>query len=506
MKNMKNIKNIVFYVMIFALCIAGGCESDGSSEDFGSNSIAVTGVYLNTVDITLAPGYSYPLIVSVEPENANQAVTWASTDPTIASVDYTGRVTAIYSGVVNITATTISGGQVAICVVTVDAESGPLSAVAIEPGTIRLQPEENVTLTPLFFPSNANDKLVSWHSSADDVATVLDGVVTAHAIGIAEITVTANDGGFTATSIVLVGDPPTSITLNKTTLVLPISERKEALVVSVAPVNAISNVAWSSNNTAVATVSAAGEVTALSAGVATITAITVDGGIVETCQVTVIPLEMVYVQGGSFIMGSDVGSSDERPLHQVTLGSFCIGKYPVTQELWETVMRHNPSHFRKGSNFPVETVSWNDAQTFITELNNITGLNFRLPTEAEWEFAARGGVQSQGYVFSGGASIDEVGWFFNSSSSLSTHPVGTKAPNELGIYDMSGNVSEWCSDWYGSYTASAKNNPTGPAQGSHRILRGGGWAVAANQCRVSHRAFDRPFASANWYGLRLALP
>ena len=220
---------------------------------------------------------------------------------------------------------------------------------------------------------------------------------------------------------------------------------------------------------------------------------------------------MIKVKGGTFKMGSDdsESDSDERPIHSVTLDDYYIGKTEVTQGLWEAVMGTNPSYF-KGSNKPVECVSWDDCQEFIAKLNDLTGLEFRLPTEAEWEYAARGGNKSQGYKYAGSNTIDEVAWYSDnaedvgeSSRDYGTHPVGTKAPNELGLYDMSGNVWEWCSDWRGKYSSSAQSNPTGPKSGSNRVERGAGWDNDARRCRVTYRGYYSPDASSNHLGFRL---
>ena len=218
--------------------------------------------------------------------------------------------------------------------------------------------------------------------------------------------------------------------------------------------------------------------------------------------------EMVRVEGGTFTMGATAeqgsdASEDEKPTHQVTLPSYYIGKTEVTQALWQAVMGSNPSNF-KGSNLPVEEVSWEDCQTFIRKLNALTGKNFRLPTEAEWEFAARGGNNSRGYKYSGSNTLSNVAWYDDNSSDK-THPVATKAPNELGIYDMSGNVWEWCSDWYGSYSTSSQYNPTGPNSGSDRVNRGGCWDSYAWSCRVSLRNYVNPAYRGYDLGLRLAL-
>ena len=216
---------------------------------------------------------------------------------------------------------------------------------------------------------------------------------------------------------------------------------------------------------------------------------------------------MVRVEGGMFMMGatSEQGSeaeSDEKPAHQVTLSSFSIGKYEVTQEEWEAVMGSNPSSF-KGMKLPVEQVSWNDCQDFIRKLNQLTGKHFRLPTEAEWEYAARGGSKSRGYKYAGGNDLGNVAWYWDNSGSK-THEVGQKQPNELGLYDMSGNVWEWCQDWYGSYSSTSQTNPTGSSSGSSRVRRGGSWNCYAGNCRVSLRYYRTPGDRSSYLGLRLA--
>ena len=217
---------------------------------------------------------------------------------------------------------------------------------------------------------------------------------------------------------------------------------------------------------------------------------------------------MVYVSGGTFTMGgtSEQGSDaddSEKPTHSVTLSSYYICKYEVTQALWRAVMGSNPSYF-KGDNLPVESVSWNDCQTFINRLNSYTGRNFRLPTEAEWEFAARGGNYSRRYKYSGSNDIGDVAWNTDNSGDR-THPVGTKQTNELGLYDMSGNVWEWCSDWYGSYSSYSQSNPTGATSGSGRVNRGGSWIFDAWYCRASIRFGHAPGFSSSNLGLRLVL-
>ena len=215
---------------------------------------------------------------------------------------------------------------------------------------------------------------------------------------------------------------------------------------------------------------------------------------------------MVYVGGGSFDMGatSEQGgdaSGDEKPVHRVTLSSYSIGKYEVTQELWEAVMGSNPSVF-KGERRPVEQVSWKECKKFIRKLNELTGAHFRLPTEAEWEFAARGGNSSRGYKYSGSNTLDEVARYRDNSGG-ETHDVGTKSPNELGLYDMSGNVREWCNDRYGSYSSSSQTNPKGASDGSDHVQRGGSWDDYAWICRVSSRFIYAPGYRYKRLGLRL---
>jgi formylglycine-generating enzyme required for sulfatase activity len=224
-------------------------------------------------------------------------------------------------------------------------------------------------------------------------------------------------------------------------------------------------------------------------------------------EATKIGIQMVWVRGGTFIMGctskqGDDCNGDEKPAHSVTLSDFYIGKYEVTQRQWSEVMGTNPSDF-KGDNLPVEQISWNDVQEFIRKLNVKTGKNYRLLTEAEWEYAARGGASSRGYKYSGSNNVGEVAWFTSNSGS-STHQVGTKVSNELGIYDMSGNVWEWCSDWYGDYSSSAQTNPMGPSSGSHRVARGGSWGSSAQGVRVPFRDNAAPNNRYNDLGFRLA--
>ena len=203
---------------------------------------------------------------------------------------------------------------------------------------------------------------------------------------------------------------------------------------------------------------------------------------------------MIPVKGGTFQMGAtkeQTGEArkDEKPVHTVTLDNFQIGETEVSQALWREVMGSNPSTY-KGNDLPVTNVTWEDCQEFIKKLNERTGKQFRLPTEAEWEFAARGGTASKGYMFSGSDEVRSVAWH-NRDSNRDRHngpySIKSKDPNELGIYDMSGNVNEWCQDWFGDYTADPQTNPQGPATGKEHVYRGGSWWYYGMSCRVSRR-------------------
>lgn len=227
----------------------------------------------------------------------------------------------------------------------------------------------------------------------------------------------------------------------------------------------------------------------------------------HTFTVNGVQFTMVEVGGGTFTMGatSEQGSDawdEEKPAHEVTLSDYYIGQTEVTQALWEAVMGSNPSD-SKGGNLPVERVSWDDCQVFIQKLNQLTGKQFRLPTEAEWEYAARGGRKSRGYKYAGGNNIDSVAWC-DGNSGNETHPVATKQANELGIYDMSGNVLEWCSDWCGDYTSSSQSDPQGSSSGSFRVIRGGCYYNFARNCRVSYRISNTLDYRSGYLGLRLS--
>ncbi len=243
-------------------------------------------------------------------------------------------------------------------------------------------------------------------------------------------------------------------------------------------------------------------------------------GEVFTENVSEISFDMVYVKGGTFRMGAteEQGSdaySNEKPVHSVTLSDYYIGRCEVTQGLWEAVMGttleeqrdkvdKDRSLYGQGSDYPIYYVNWEEAQAFVKKLSAWTGKNYVLPTEAQWEYAARGGAKSKGYKYSGSNEIDDVAWY-EENSGESTHPVGIKAANELGIYDMSGNVWEWCSDWFGEYTDVVQTDLTAPVSGSFRVCRGGSWHNDAGICRVSFRDGYYPSGRSYDLGFRVAL-
>lgn len=224
--------------------------------------------------------------------------------------------------------------------------------------------------------------------------------------------------------------------------------------------------------------------------------------------------EMIAVEGGTFYMGAqkddptetnyDVSAYQiESPVHQTSISSYAIGKFEVTQAQWNAAMGDNPSNIQ-GENLPVENVTWEEVQAFISILNEKSGLNYRLPTETEWEFAAKGGNKSEKFTYSGNSVLSACGWYY-SNSEATTHEVGSKIPNELGIYDMSGNVREWCNDWFGYYSSSMEDNPQGAYDGNMKVNRGGSWTTPAVNCRNTYRHTDYPYEKALDLGFRLVL-
>jgi len=301
-------------------------------------------------------------------------------------------------------------------------------------------------------------------------------------------------------------EPVAGVNLDKFSMLIGVG-KTDTLTATIVPSYAHNQkVEWESSDPNIAIVSN-GVVTGKSAGNVMIVVVTEDGKRTAKCYVEVlqpIESEMVWVEGGTFIMGcqDDECIDNELPIHQVTLTGFYIAKYETTQKEWIAIMGNNPS-YHKGDLFPVEYASYDDMQKFIQRLNTVTEKNYRLPTEAEWEFAARGGIKSKGFKYSGSNNIEDV-----TLLKEYTYPVGTKAPNELGIYDMSGNVYERCSDWYAPYTDTPQTNPQGPENGTDRVIRGGsyyGIDTGTYKCRVAYRHLTTLPAAFNM-GLRLVHP
>lgn len=237
--------------------------------------------------------------------------------------------------------------------------------------------------------------------------------------------------------------------------------------------------------------------------------ININNCMMQSFKVDDVNFKMIYVEGGTFSMGATSNQDDDncdfniKPTHEVRLDDYYIGETQVTQALWNSLMDRNPSQL-KGDNLPVEMVTFNDVQDFLVRLNDHTGQTFRLPTEAEWEYAARGGRMSKGYKYSGGNNLDVVAWYVENSESK-THNVKSKKANELGIYDMSGNVWEWCSDWYGVYYNGLQTNPQGPETGLSKVFRGGGKDSKPLRCCVYSRNDDSPLQCHYDLGFRLVL-
>ena len=504
------------------------------------------------VTITLSPTnyrisksvLSARLTATVAPSDAGP-VTWTSSDESIvaatvsSSSDRICYLRGVGIGTAEVTAEV--EGVTATCTVNVyDPNSVLVTDITLSQSTLTLEVGQSSGVMTTVSPSNASKKTLIWTSSNPDVATVsssgnTEGVIKATGVGTATITCAATDGsGVTATCQVTVNPILVKdITLSQPTLTLELGQTRY-ISAEISPSDATNNkVRWSSSDESVATVgdgNGGGYVKAKGVGTATITCSATDGsGVTATCQVTVpsvtttytvngITFRMVSVTGGTFKMGAQsVDSSlpnydadardNESPVHDVTLSDYCIGETEVTQGLWYAVMGYNPSFKYIGDDLPVDGAGWGRCQEFIEKLNELTGETFRLPTEAEWEFAARGGTMSHGYKYSGSNNIDDVAWYEGDAYGIRIHEVATKQPNELGIYDMTGNAYEWCQDWYGEYSSAAQVNPTGSASatGTRRVIRGGLWySFALKDFRTTVRYGHVTTESPGTTGFRLA--
>ena len=482
--------------------------------DIRNDAIEPANISLNSYEAEMTMGNTMTLTATVSPNNATpNTVVWTTSNPQVAVVD-NGVVTAIGKGECDIVANCLN--MQAVCHVTVVEAT---IQITLDKHEARVLPNHMITLTPTMSPSETALKVTSSDPDVA-VARLLNGVVqvAGRSEGTTMVIVSSVDG----------------TAIPDTCMVTVYTENGDVNCdgfVNIADVTDLIDYLLSGNDDSVSQTNADCDKDG-SVNIADVTALIDyllmghwpwDAPVYEAFTVNGVTFKMLAVEGGAFAMGAtaEQGSDAlaiEKPAHQVTLSSYSIGETEVTQALWVAVMGSNPSYFSPRNSYtenlqrPVEYVSWNDCQTFISRLNELTGKTFRLPTEAEWEYAARGGNRSQGYKYAGGNDINTVAWYwFNIPSQSSgtegygTQAVATKAPNELGLYDMSGNVWEWCQDWYGSYSSESQTNPTGPTSGSYRVFRGGGWTNDAEYCRVSDRPCNYPTCTFEFLGLRLAL-
>lgn len=454
-------------------------------------------------------GEQFSLTASVTPSNSTPGIVyWSSTNTDVATVN-AGKVTAMGVGECYIRAICVD--KQALCHVTVTPER---VTVTVSPAEACLLPNHLLTLTATCTPATTSDFVVTSSNTAVAIPRYINSTI--QVVGIAEgtatITVSTADGWCNSGEC-------------QVTVYTEIGDVNCDGFVNIADVTDLIDYLLSGNGDSVSMTNADCDKDG-SVNIADVTALIDyllvgywpwDAPVYETFTVNGVTFKMVEVDGGTFTMGATAEQgnnaySDEYPTHQVTLSSYSIGETEVTQALWQAVMGSNPSAFQGNLQRPVECVSWNDCQTFINKLNDLTGKTFRLPTEAEWEYAARGGNRIMGYKYAGSNMLGDVAWYYDnsyavgsSSPDYGTHTVGTKAPNELGLYDMSGNVWEWCQDWYSSYSSESQTNPTGPASGSSRVSRGGSWAGDAKYCRVSSRNYYSPSHTLSYLGMRLVL-
>ena len=465
-----------------------------------SDAIEPLSVTMSNAEAELEIGQQLSLSATVAPGNATpNTVYWSTTDASVANVSGDGTVTAMTTGECDILAACVD--KVVVCHVTV---VNPRVTITLDTHEARLLPNHTLTLTATCSPIDV-DLAVTSSNPGVAIPRFVNGtiMVVGVAEGTATITVNAADGW---------GNPDECVV----TVYTELGDTNCDGYINIADVTELIDYLLNGDESQINLVNADTDKNG-SVNIADVTEL-IDYLLTGmwswerpiTYTVNGVSFKMVPVEGGTFMMGAsddDVDAYDnEKPSHKVTLSSYSIGQTEVTQKLWVAIMGNNPSCYNGLPQRPVERVSWDDCQVFITKLNQLTGKTFRLPTEAEWEFAARGGNKSHGYIYAGSNTIDDVAWNENNSNNI-THAVATKTPNELGLYDMSGNVWEWCQDRYGGYSSDAQTNPVGPITGYYRVDRGGSCGRLDNVtgCRVSFRDHVSPDGKGNLLGLRLAL-
>ena len=464
--------------------------------------VAPTALILNMANAQIGLGSQFTLTATVLPENSTENnVSWSSSNNDIASVNDGGVVTAIGAGECDIIAT--CGDVQAVCHVIVVN-----TYISLDSHEASVLPNHIIMLTPTVSPVST-DLVVTSSNPAVAAARMAGNKIQVVGVSEGEATIVVNsaDGyAFADSCQVRVYTERGDVNGDGFVDIADVSALIDYLLGGDASeVNEVNADTDGNGDVSIADVSMLIDYLLGSTELPP----KEEDGMVEY-TVNGVTFKMVKVDGGSFTMGAteeedaDYQVFKGSPKHQVTLSKYWIGQTEVTQELWAAVMGSNPSTDQSNLQYPVNSISWEDCATFISQLNQLTGKQFRLPTEAEWEYAAKGGAKSMGYVYSGSDNLNEVAWFSTNSESR-LHQVGTKKANELGLYDMCGNIDEWCNDWYSLYTADPVENPTGPETGMSRIHRGGRWNASAMYCRLTRRDGFAPGVTRNYLGLRLAL-
>ncbi len=467
------------------------------------DAVPLTNISLNNDSIEVLKGDQVTIRVTLNPANAMpNTVTWSSSDESIAKVE-NGVVTALKAGQCDITAT--CQDKRAVCHVTVVEQ---FIYISLDQHEASVLPNHIIMLTPTVSPVST-DLVVTSSNPAVAAARMAGNRIQVVGVSEGEATIVVNsaDGyAFADSCQVRVYTERGDVNGDGFVDIADVSALIDYLLGGDASeVNEVNADTDANGDVSIADVSMLIDYLL---GSTELPPKEVDGMVEYT--VNGVTFKMVKVDGGTFTMGAteeedaDYQVFKGSPKHQVTLSKYWIGQTEVTQELWAAVMGSNPSTDQSNLQYPVNSISWEDCATFISQLNQLTGKQFRLPTEAEWEYAAKGGAKSMGYVYSGSDNLDEVAWFSTNSESR-LHQVGTKKANELGLYDMCGNIDEWCNDWYSLYTADPVENPTGPETGMSRIHRGGRWNASAMYCRLTRRDGFAPGVTRNYLGLRLAL-